>query len=279
MDKPSELPPKTAKWKNLGVRFISAVVLVGICFLPLVFGGYAWAALVALLGGRLVWEWVRMADTGCTRLAIILPLAGLLAALYFTAVQALNPVIMALAVTGVLVVLERMRRGGGLWSGLGFLYVAIPCVLIVWLRGAETGFEAPGFLLIAFLIVIVGAADTGAYFGGSYFQGPKMAPKLSPKKTWSGFFSGFVFASLFAAAAGAVLDIGVLKAVILAAPIIIFSVIGDFLESGLKRRLQVKDAGTLLPGHGGLLDRLDSLMMVVVVASIALYLSPSLWLG
>lgn len=279
MDNPSELPPKTAKWKNLGVRFVSAVVLVAICFFPLVFGGYAWAALVALLGARLVWEWVRMADAAPTRLAVVMPLIGLLLALYFTAMHALNPVIITLAVTCIFILLERIRRGGGLWSGLGFLYVAIPCVLIVWLRGAEQGLQAPGFLLLAFLIVIVGAADTGAYLGGSYFQGPKMAPKLSPKKTWSGFVCGFIFATLFAAAAGAVIGIGVVKAMVLAAPIIIFSVIGDFLESGLKRRLQVKDAGTLLPGHGGLLDRLDSLMMVVVVASIALYLSPSLWLG
>lgn len=259
------------------MRFVSAVVLVAICFSPLVFGGLIWALLVMLLGGRLMWEWVRMADAKPTQLAFAIPIIGLIISILYVYMQSMVPAIITIVLTAALAVAERSRRSGGLWSGLGFLYVAIPCVLIVMLRGNDAGLLTSGFLLIAFLIVIVGAADTGAYFGGSYFKGPKMAPKLSPKKTWSGFFSGFIMAVIFGAVAGLIIGITPQTGALLAIPVIIFSVIGDFLESGLKRRLQVKDAGNLLPGHGGLLDRLDSLMMVVVVSAIALQIWPGLW--
>ena len=275
MNAPSK--PKKATWKNLGVRFVSAVVLVAICFAPLMFGGLVWAVLVMLLGGRLMWEWVRMADAAPSNLAFIVPIAGLIVGILYVYMQSCGPAIITVVLTAAVAVAERSRRSGGLWSGLGFLYVAVPCLLIVLLRGNEPGLTSSGFLLLAFLIVIVGAADTGAYFGGSYFKGPRMAPKLSPKKTWSGFVSGFIMASIFGALAGLILGFSPQTGALLAAPVIIFSVIGDFLESGLKRRLQVKDAGNLLPGHGGLLDRLDSLMMVVVVTAIALQVWPGLW--
>ncbi|MGJ8564074.1 MAG: phosphatidate cytidylyltransferase [Alphaproteobacteria bacterium] len=277
----NDVSEKTASskstWKNLGVRALSAVILVGICFSPFYFGGALWAALVALLGSRLVWEWVRMADPAPHWLSYALPIFGLLAALTYIYSGMILACAIIIVTTAVLTVLERSRREGGLWAGFGFLYVAVPCALIVLLRGNESGFAAQGFLLVTFLIIVVGAADTGAYFGGSYFKGPKMAPKLSPKKTWSGFVSGYIAGSLFGAAFALITGFSPITGALIAGPVIIFSVIGDFLESGLKRRLEVKDTGELLPGHGGLLDRVDSLMMVVFVATIALAVWPGLW--
>jgi phosphatidate cytidylyltransferase len=150
-------------------------------------------------------------------------------------------------------------------------------MMIVGLRGNDIGFSAPGFLILIFLIAIVAAADTGAYFGGSYFKGPKIAPKLSPKKTWSGFISGFIAGSIMGAVCAFFSGFDPVMGALLAMPVTILSVLGDFLESGLKRRLEVKDTGDLLPGHGGLLDRLDSLLMVVVGVSIVLFFLPGLW--
>lgn len=277
----NDVPNKPAvpkpTWTNLGVRALSAIVLVGICFSPFYFGGALWAALVALMGGRLIWEWVRMADPKPHWLSYALPVFGLLAALTYVYSGAFLSCIIIIAVTAALAVLERSRRSGGLWAGFGALYIIVPCVLIVLLRGNDSGFSAPGFLLVAFLIIVAGAADTGAYFGGSYFKGPKMAPKLSPKKTWSGFISGYIAGSLFGAAFALITGFSPLMGALIAGPVVIFSVIGDFLESGLKRKLEVKDTGELLPGHGGLLDRVDSLMMVVFVAAIALAVWPGLW--
>ncbi len=218
-----------------------------------------------------------MADAVPNRAAYAIPIIGLVVGVLYIYMQSYVAAAVAIALTAFLAVLERSRRAGGLWSGLGFLYVAIPCLFIVMLRGNVIGFSAPGFVLLVFLIVIVAAADTGAYFGGSYFKGPKIAPKLSPKKTWSGFVSGFIFASLIGAISAMFIGFPPLTGALLAMPVIVTSVVGDFLESGLKRRLQVKDTGGLLPGHGGLLDRLDSLMMVIFVSALVLQVWPSLW--
>lgn len=274
-DTTSKTPTKT--WKNLGVRAVSAIVFAAVCFAPFYFGGAIWTLLVALLGARVVWEWVRMSDLKATGLAYAIPLVGLIITLTYGYTGQFSFAFLAILVAAAVAVIERLSRGGGLWAGLGFIYIAVPCLSFIALRGHEVGISAPGFLLLIFLMTVVIAADTGAYFGGSYFQGPKMAPRLSPKKTWSGFMCGCV-AGVFVGAVTALLSgFSMSMGAMLAFPVVIFSVLGDFLESALKRRLQVKDAGGLLPGHGGLLDRLDSLMMVVVVVIIATHVWPNLW--
>lgn len=107
--------------------------------------------------------------------------------------------------------------------------------------------------------------------------GPKLAPKLSPNKTWSGFFSGQLLAILLGSLIGQFVGIGWLAGALLALPIAIFSVLGDLFESGIKRMLNVKDTGGLMPGHGGLLDRLDSLMAAIIGFEVILLLFPSVW--
>ena len=109
-----------------------------------------------------------------------------------------------------------------------------------------------------------------AYFGGSYFQGPKIAPKLSPKKTWAGLISGMIGGAIIAALLSNGLKMGPVTAAIISAPVVIISVIGDFLESTIKRRMDVKDAGDILPGHGGFLDRFDA--FIFVIPFLALYI-------
>ncbi len=264
-------------WKNVGTRAVSAFSFAAICIPPLYFGGWAWAVLVSLLGGRMMWEWVRMSDTAATRLAFILPTLGVvLSAFYMTQGLWIHSMA-AIAFAAIVSAIERSRRGGVLWAGLGTLYIAIPCMAIVAIRGAENGFATEGFTKLIYIILTVIAADVGAYFGGSLFKGPKLAPKLSPNKTWSGFFSGLSFGGVIGGVVGVIIGLGFSLGLALAIPIIILSVLGDLLESGLKRVLNVKDSGDLLPGHGGLLDRLDSLMLAVVGAGIILYLVPNIW--
>lgn len=264
-------------WKNLGMRFISALAFALITFVPFYFGGPYWALMVAVLGSLVIWEWVRMSDPSPTRLAFIIPISGFLLAAYFTYVQDYNLTIGIMALAALVAAGERSRRGGLLWAGLGYFYIVIPALFLMSLRGMEAGIAAPGFILLSFIMLIVIAADTGAYFGGSYFKGAKMAPKFSPNKTWSGFFTGLAAGAFFGASGGIVLGFSPLYGIAMAVPIVIFSVLGDFLESGLKRTLDVKDAGGVLPGHGGLLDRLDSLMMVIVVVGVVLIFYPNLW--
>jgi len=268
---------KKPVFKNVGVRAATALLFAAICIPPLYFGGWPWAVLVALLGGRMMWEWVRMSDPVPTRLAYIIPIIGVVVACFYMAQKNIGYAVITVAVAAIIAALERARRGGLLWSGLGYLYIVIPSLAIVGLRGVENGFVTEGFTKLIYVILVVVAADVGAYFGGSYFKGPKLSPKLSPNKTWSGFFSGLSFGAAIGGVVGLVIGFGFVKGLVLAIPIVILSVLGDLLESGLKRSLNVKDSGDLLPGHGGLLDRLDSLMLAVLGAVAIFHFAPNLW--
>ena len=264
-------------WSNVGLRAITALSFASICILPLYFGGWVWAILVSILGGLATWEWVRMSDDAPTRLAYILPILGVVIAIFYVVQSYFSFAIITVAIAAILAALERSRRGGLLWAGLGYLYIVIPSLIIVGLRAMEPGFFSEGFTKLFFIIAVVVAADVGAYFGGSYFKGIKLAPKLSPNKTWSGCVSGLVFGAIIGGLLGVLFKLGFLMGLVFAMPLIILSVLGDLLESGLKRVLNVKDAGELLPGHGGVLDRLDSLMLAVVGAAIIFYFWPSFW--
>ena len=259
------VPPR---WKGLKSRLATAVIVAVICITPLYFGGYAWALLVALFASRLMYEWVRMTDPEGSVLAYGLAIAGLLVAIAYAAQGLVFGAFVALILATVVAVLERLRRGDAFWTAIGLPYVIVPSVTIVLLRGDDVGLATDGFSKLIFIILVVIAADVGAYFGGSSIGGPKLAPKLSPKKTWSGAISGLLFACIVSVVAGLFVGLSPLVSVLLAVPIVILSVLGDLAESMAKRRLGVKDTGALLPGHGGLLDRLDSLMVAVVGAAI-----------
>ena len=265
------------RWKGLLPRFVTAVIVASICITPLYFGGYFWTVLVGLFSSRLMYEWIRMTDPEAPLAAFGISIGALLICLAYAA-QGLEVGAMAsLAVGTCVAVIERLRRGGAFWSAIGLPYIIVPSVVIVLLRGMDVGFNTAGFSQLIFIILVVIAADVGAYFGGKTFRGPKMAPTLSPNKTWSGAISGLVFACFIATLLGWVIGLSPTLSIMLAVPIIILSVLGDLMESSVKRHLGVKDTGTLLPGHGGLLDRLDSLMVAVVGGAILFMMLGNQW--
>jgi phosphatidate cytidylyltransferase len=155
---------------------------------------------------------------------------------------------------------------GGLmiWTFAGLLYVGAATASLLFLRdiGAVT-------ILLAFVGIVV-ATDTGAYFSGRAIGGPKIAPSISPSKTWAGLGGGMLAAATFLAALGN--STGDLRwwTPVAGAALAVVAQCGDFFESWMKRRAGVKDSGTLIPGHGGLFDRLDGLLPVVIVGTIAL---------
>ncbi len=151
------------------------------------------------------------------------------------------------------------------WLVIGLAYTSLLVSSILLLRGATQ----LGFVAILFLFAVVWMTDIGAYFVGRKFGGPKFAPTISPKKTWSGvvggLLSGMVASLVVLAAFGAsIKPVHAIIAVLLGIAV----VIGDLFESYLKRRFGVKDAGSLIPGHGGFLDRLDGFTAAVVLAAV-----------
>ena len=141
------------------------------------------------------------------------------------------------------------------WSAIGLVYIAVPCIAIIWLRAAF------GWQTIFWLFAVVWATDIGAYFAGLGFGGPRLAPRISPHKTWAVLAGGVVCAAAVGAATAVLLGLPHLpRLAFLSALLALVAQAGDLWESMVKRRFQAKDSGTLIPGHGGLLDRLDGLM-------------------
>lgn len=183
-----------------------------------------------------------------------------------------------LVIGGVLVLIEFARLVGGmaleriphfLWMGFGVVYVGL-AVLGLWRVRA---LPDNGLFLAAWLFLVVWATDIGAYVFGRTIGGPKIAPSISPSKTWAGLAGGIVFAGIvmigmmsalndaFVPTPGTIAMVGVLWT----APLVILAQAGDFFESWMKRRAGVKDSGALIPGHGGVFDRVDGLLPVAIV--------------
>lgn len=170
-------------------------------------------------------------------------------------------VLVALAAAMMFVEWSRMVRGWGLhWLVAGFLYAVIPALALLWIR--ERADHSLALLLWVF--IVTWSTDIGAYFAGRAIGGAKLAPTISPNKTWAGLIGGMISATLLGGLWA--VNTGLPRTLVLLAPLFAAGAqMGDLFESGLKRRAGVKDSGNILPGHGGVLDRLDGL---VVVASL-----------
>ena len=264
-------------FSDLKTRAIVGVLLAIVLLVPIYAGGAWFLALALLIGLRFVHEWVRMSDTHAGVLAYMIPLAAIAGAVFCAGFGYWSYALTIGALGAIVAGLERARRGGLGWSFFGYLYLVIPCIAMVYIRGQSAGFDGHGLEKFMYCIAVVIFADVFAYLGGSLMKGPKIAPNLSPNKTWSGFTSGLIGACVAGAVSAALIGFSPILGFFLAMPIAVMSVVGDFLESGIKRKLNVKDTGGILPGHGGLLDRLDAVMFAMTVFAIALILMPNLW--
>lgn len=200
-----------------------------------------------------------------TAVGVILIIIALASALFGGTVFA---VLVALIATVMYVEWSRMvGRWGWQWQLFGFVYCLLPAVSLLWIRErAEYGGIGEGFDLLIWVFLVVWSTDIGAYFAGRAIGGPKLAPSISPNKTIAGLVGGVASAALLA---GAWVYFVKLPAMLLwlAVFLAVAAQLGDLFESGLKRRAGVKDSGTWLPGHGGLLDRLDGLVPVAVLTA------------
>jgi phosphatidate cytidylyltransferase len=247
--------------QNLLMRVIAALVLAPSAIAIAYAGGWFWLGLVTLAAIGLYVEWLTIvgARTPCVMVAGIVTLFGAAVWLGIGRIGA-TYVIVALGVI-VAALLSPHRRG---WAALGGCYAFAALIASVAVRLDQVW----GFTALMFVLLIVWVTDIGGYFAGRGLGGPKLWPRVSPKKTWAGAIGGFV-ASLFVAAGFAAFGLGRTgPLVLLGAVLSVASQLGDLFESAVKRRFGVKDSSHIIPGHGGLLDRLDGFVAAVVLAAI-----------
>jgi len=259
---------------NLQQRVISAIVLAAVVLTLTWVGGLPFRLLAAAIGALVFYEWTTISsakkDPSLFWAAWVL-VGFVLAALVWSG---FGNWILALAVgLSVAVVLFGVVRGQGSETGRGMIYALVPAIALAELRGSDLA----GLWTIIYLFAVVWATDIFAYFVGRAIGGPKLAPSISPGKTRSGAVGGAIFAIL--AAVAVALAHGGASPVLLASialPLSIASQAGDLFESSFKRKYGVKDSSKLIPGHGGVMDRVDGL----VVAAAALYLAGlTFWSG
>ena len=226
--------PKNA---DLPARLASAVVMVAVAAFALWLGGWFWVAFVALLAGLVLWEWNKL----------VKEFAG-------------SPI------TEVV------------WLFFGALYVGGAALAMVEVRQSYV----PLFMLVGFILPVI-AVDVGAYFAGRAIGGPKIAPRISPSKTWAGLGGGILAACAVTlsvqllypeaehfgpSSADGFSAASLLGPIVMGAIIAVLAQAGDFFESWMKRRAGLKDSGTLIPGHGGVFDRLDGFIAVFFVLAL-----------
>jgi len=257
MGEPDVKPARGAS--NLTLRVLSALVLIPVVLLAVYLGGFPFAAVIAVFVALAVLEWRQLTRGGAGWRPDIMALGALAA--YAAAVAEAYPlawIVVGLG-SGALLVSSRLGAARALWQGFGLAYVMPLALALLWLR--EAPHFTDGALLIYWLLAVVWSSDTGAYFGGRAIGGPKLAPRISPGKTWSGALvgaavgalagTGFALLAIDAGGPGLWMICGLLLAA--------WSQLGDLFESGIKLKRKIKDSGAIIPGHGGVLDRVDSL--------------------
>lgn len=247
-------------WADLGPRVASAVVLIAVTLASLYVGGFLFAALVAVVIGGCYREWERMVT-----LKPLSPSGGVLIGLTVLAVFCYplgGPLLSLGLVAAAAVVAAFAPRAEAAWRVAGVVFFGLVGMAMMAVRGDSHD----GILAGLFLVAVIWFTDTGAFFTGRQIGGERLAPDISPSKTWSGAIGGLAFGSLAGLVAWLIMApasdwwIGL----VLAAATSIMGQLGDLGESAIKRRFRIKDSGDIIPGHGGLMDRLDSLTFGVL---------------
>lgn len=261
----SSLPSRRAfDWRNLRVRLLSAALLVPLALAALVVGGWLWFVTLSVAVSLLAIEWGAMSAPRAPARAAAAVTVAVLAAVFVSYEHPLPAWgVLGLAALAVAVLSGRLSAR---LSDLpfGVLYIGAPVLALMWLRGGETGLG-----WTAMLFAVTWSADSAAFLVGNLVKGPRLQPLLSPKKTWSGLAGGILAAGAAGAVAADLFELPLSAAwgAVIGLAGGAATMAGDLVESAIKRRFGVKDSGALIPGHGGLLDRVDGLLFAAVVVA------------
>jgi phosphatidate cytidylyltransferase len=253
-------------------RPLFGIVLAGVAILVLFSRPEFFASLVVLITVLAAYEWHRMVAIG-NAFRVETALTSITAAAAVVALLVLRqawPALLVVAIGAVAAIfVARIRGQNPVWQAVGVVYLGLPALALVSLQA----FPNRGALVIVGLFLIVWATDTGALIFGNLIGGPRMAPVLSPSKTWAGTIGGSVTAALvfgcYIWLLGGTLWIAALFALVFSA----VAHAGDLFESFVKRQFGIKNSGSLIPGHGGVLDRMDSTIFASVALALLVFLA------
>ncbi|WP_417448966.1 phosphatidate cytidylyltransferase [Kordiimonas sp.] len=258
---------------NLFQRIISALLLLP-PVLGAIYAGEAWFSALLVVGGALMMlEWCQLTviPHPAVRGGAVLLICSLVWLLETGALSSNAPLLAALllvSVVGVLIIRIGLRIG---WLLAGVAYVGFPIVSLWLIREGSA-------ILVLWIFLVVWATDIGGYFAGKSIGGLKLAPKISPKKTWAGLLGGMALSVVVSVAVHLIFPFSssLIVLSLLAATLAVWAQVGDLVESGIKRHFGVKDSGGLIPGHGGLLDRVDGLVFVAPAVVFVSWVGPML---
>lgn len=263
----TETPAK--KSSDLAVRVASGAAMIAAATVALVLGGVVFWLLMVVVALFMMAEWSDLAKVPIrhkrlAQYALSVPLALSAPASVILEVRDFFTLGLLAGAAFFVVIVTNNRR-----LALGVLYCGLPVIALMVCR-RQTGFNE-GVVFTLWALALVWATDIGAYFAGRTIGGPKLAPRVSPNKTWAGLIGGVVLAGAFGAFMHAAY--GLPLRMTLATPFLaVLAQGGDLYESWLKRQAGVKDSGNILPGHGGIMDRLDGLVPVAPVAALLVVL-------
>ncbi len=254
---------------NFAKRLVAGLLLGPPVLAALYFGSPYSDLMIIAAAGIMAWEWARLCGAGDGSPTMLVTIG--------TAVAASGAIALGLPGAAGWIVLVGMMSGmlaarqgqlESFWVVAGVALISLSAMALIWLRGHPES----GRALVLWLVAVVWATDTGAYFAGRGIGGPKLAPKISPKKTWSGLAGGMAAAGLVGWVTSQVaLNHGAFGMIVSSMLLALVSQGGDLFESMLKRRFGAKDSGQLIPGHGGLLDRTDGLIAASLCLAAAIW--------
>lgn len=263
LDRVASLPPELSK------RIVSGIVIGAIALVMTYWSPSLFTILMLVIAAAMSWEWSRMVrGATLTDPAMIVHVFAVLLAVLLSASDMAGLAIASTVIGAIAVGALTFGVGNAQLSGAGVLYTGLPVVALGWIRGDEPlGFSATLFVLLSVIVT-----DIGAYASGRTIGGPKLWPSVSPNKTWSGLIGGVLAASVAGGLFAWVSGTG--SASWLASLGLVLGLVaqgGDLAESALKRHFGVKDSSNLIPGHGGVMDRMDGIVTASVIAAIVAF--------
>jgi phosphatidate cytidylyltransferase len=254
------------------LRIASAVVLAALALGAAIASPWTFLILVIVSGVIVAWEWGRLVRGTSFDLIAGIEAAAVAAIAVLLTLGRPSLALIALAAAALAVGIASLPSGHPVWSLGGLAYAALPAAALVFLRSDPS----LGAIALLYLFAVAWTTDTASYAAGRLIGGPKLAPSISPRKTWSGFIVGTLAPALVGYAfALALKGTSAWKLALVSVALAFACQLGDLLESAVKRRFGAKDMSHLIPGHGGLLDRIDGLLLAAILASLIALRDPA----